>query len=282
MNVICSKMGRKMVGFIRFAILVGCPLIAVGALAAGAPGAASQPKVLALTVVEGVPALTDGPARVVEAAYRCLGIAIEKRPLPNLRSVAAGQQGQADGDVVRFSPYEMAAPEMLRVPTALLDKVAVAPFVLREQKADLSSVDKIAGSGLRVAVRLGAQFVEGTALSERIAARPKTYTAVFKMLLSGRVDVVLAPIDVFQTVIPELSADFADAGQRVVRLPPVLSLTAYHYLHARHALLVPLINAELARMKHSGSMARLLKQDGPHPCQGTASAPAAVHHRPAG
>lgn len=244
----------------------GLAALCMLAAPAGRAAAPALPKTLSLTMVEGIPSLTQGVARLLVEAYACLGIKADVRALPNLRALAAGHEGQSDGEVARFLPYEKAAPDMLRVPTPVLDHVDYAPFVLHGQQHDLSSLDKIAQSRLRVGVRLGAQFIEGTAMAGQVAASPTSYDAVFLMLLSGRLDVVLAPVNMWQEVRAQMPPQFDDAGKRVVQLAPVLTMPAYHYLHPRWAPLVPVIDAQLQRMKQNGSTERLLRQDGKPRC----------------
>ncbi|MES2128266.1 MAG: hypothetical protein V4463_13425 [Pseudomonadota bacterium] len=235
-------------------------------LPAGRAFTPDLPKELTLSVVEGTPGLTDGPTRVLLAAYRCLGVEVKVRGLPNLRGVAVAKDGQVDGDVVRLASYERTAPDLVRVPTPMVEQVVYAPFILRGQERDLSSLEKLASSGLRIGVRLGVQIIDGTPLSGHVAAMPTSYPAAFKMLLSDRLDIVLAPTDMWQSVQATLPSEFHEAAQRVVRLAPVLSLPAFHYLHARWGALVPVIDAQLQRMKNNGSSARLLKQDGKAQC----------------
>ncbi len=215
---------------------------------------------LVLATIDGAPSLTEGPERVLREAYRRAGIAIEVRVLPLLRSVDQANRGQIDGEIARFPAYEDSAPEMLRVPTPVIEHFDYVPYVLNKVPAqDLSSTEAMARSGLRIGVRHGVLVVDRTALKDHISDRPPTYPALFLMLLSKRIDVAVAPRGEFAPWQASLPEPVRRASEQIQALPPVISQSAYHYLHKRHAALVPVIDRQLKAMKKDGSLDRILQ-----------------------
>lgn len=185
---------------------------------------------------------------VLRTAYERLGIAVEGRPLPAARALAEADAGNSDGEVNRIAEIENAHPELIRIPVAVnvLDGVA---FTCRK---DVTVPDWESLAPLRVGVRRGVRFAEiGTEHLGGLTIAT-SYDTLFDMLLHGRLDVVVASRPVGEGQRRRTGSDCIRALK-----PPLHRTHVYHYLHKRHADLVPELTKVLRRMQADGTLHRI-------------------------
>lgn len=199
-------------------------------------------------------AVTDVETRISEdvlrAAYAKLGIAISTTELPAARALALSNDGTLDGEVNRIEGMEKSYPNLIRVPVAISQVDGVA--FTKGLNFPVSGWESL--RPYRLGTRIGLKFAEqGTAGMnvERVASVEQS----FAKLAAGRVDVVV------ETRLSGLWQVKAAGLQGITVLePPLIRRQLFHYLHKKHAHLVPRITAVLEKMQADGQLQALRKQ----------------------
>ena len=220
----------------------------------GLPLQAAPPASIRLAMIEGVPALTRAPAEIVRQAYRDVGLDIELVAMPVARALTEANAGRVDGELGRFSNIEDNAPNLRRVPFPI-GLVSYAPYVLAGSKHDFSSLAAIRQSGASIGVRLGARIVEEP-LGDAVRVHHPSYDGLLKMLLVGRVDVVIAPVGQLEHDAGLLDAEYSSKFHTVTRLKPVVTQPLFHYVHERYSARIPALTKALETMSRDGSIGK--------------------------
>ena len=171
---------------------------------------------------------------------------IEVRTLPGERSLQSANEGIIDGDGVRVDGLSARYRNLIKVPVAYYN-VEMSAFtrdpnlVVKEWK-DLQQP-------LRVGYLIGWKIYETNVTGSNVT-KVSTIEALFKMLGAGRIDVALLQKLDGLAMLHQL--DIRDG--RVID-PPLAVMPHFLYLNARHQALVPVIAAELAKMKKDGRWA---------------------------
>ena len=76
---------------------------------------------------------------------------------------------------------------------------------------------------------------------------------MFKLLLSGKVDVVLT-----NTIDGNVAISRLGLHNVIAMNEPLARLSLHHYIHKKHQSLFPLINEEIRRMKSNGELSQLI------------------------
>lgn len=188
--------------------------------------------------------------RILIEAYAELGYTIKTERVPAQRALVMANQGDVDGEAARVPVVEARNPNLIRVPTPLyVNRVAV---FTRNTSIDTSQGwDALKGHKLGVAI--GYKYIEGmTRRMDRI--RATDYTQLFFMLAENRLDAVVAE---YFEALPNTKSHRLEG---VVVLQPFLARKEmYHYLHKKHAHLVPRIDAVLCRMRADGRMEAIIR-----------------------
>ena len=149
-------------------------------------------------------------------------------------------RGDLAGEITRAPIIEKLFPDLMRVPV-LMDLVGASTFI----KASLGP-----GIGLEVAALLRVGIVRGVKVIEAWTTdwphveRVDNSTELVKMLLAGNVDVIIAfTDDVRNAMVDNALAATAFNAKEVERI------AQYHYLHKRHAAIVPGITVELNKIR---------------------------------
>ncbi|WP_174873129.1 substrate-binding periplasmic protein [Vogesella oryzae] len=223
-------------------------LLALLVLLLTQPVLATAAPLLRLSTINQEP-VGDTAAAVLQRAYAQLGIKLELVHLPAIRALAAANRGETDGDVARYSDIEVDNPQLLRVPVPIMQLEISA--VTRGLAFPLSGSASLAP--YRVCVRRGIKPTDDyTQDLNRFTSNSESHMLV--MLLAGRCQVALLS----QYVWPEVER--LSAGPLRLIQPPLLHITLYHYLHQRHAALLPRITRVLQTMQRHGEIRRIVAQ----------------------
>ena len=226
---------------IRTAILgVACCLAAV--LVRSAP--AAETATLTIVYPQEKNAFHDAAAAIIRQAYERLGIGIVFKTFPAERALQMSNRGVADGELVRIEGIDASFPNLIRVQVSHVTAEQMAfgrdPAIVIEGWASLRPYKLVFHRGYKVAE------ANTAGMARHLAS---TDLAAFKMVEAGRRDLVLANRFTGAAVIEELGL------RNVVMItPPVQVDPLFHYLHRKHADLVPKITAVLRAMADDGEM----------------------------
>jgi polar amino acid transport system substrate-binding protein len=227
---------------LRLALTLCCAAAAAVAVALAAPAAAQS---LTLSVTQDDTKVADA-FRVLQEAYRRIGITVEPRYLPNARALLAAERGETDGDVMRIAEIAESYPTLVRVPEPVITLDLVAFTAGLSFRVDgwesLRPFSICVLRGLKVA-ELATEGM-GRMMANGI-------DQALTMLQHGRCEVAVL-ID--QTW---LDIDRLHAGPMRALNPPVAMLPLFHYVHRRHADLVPAIAAALRQLHADGTVAAI-------------------------
>jgi len=185
------------------------------------------------------PNLTPAAERILKRAYAELGIGIETVMTSPGRALLEAASGKTDGELVRVREIEALHDSLIRVDVPII--VARTFAYTNQPGLRGKSVDGL--KHLRVGHVAGARFSSdlSTGFSEVWAA--ETPEQLFEMLLRNRLDLVIVGEGTGRRIIRSQKLE------GVFALSPSLQEVAfYHYLHEKHAGLVPKIEAVLKRM----------------------------------
>ncbi|QYK03311.1 transporter substrate-binding domain-containing protein [Shewanella psychrotolerans] len=188
---------------------------------------------------------------VIPQVYQGLGINVEILPLPGNRAQYAAVSGQLDGEVMRIWRYGEDNPTMLRVPTPYYYVETMAfvradsGIIIREPK-DLEPY--------RVARVRGVKHTNNvTAGLPRVRDVDST-KMMLELLHNNQVDVALTSHLDGQIMMKRYHFD------NITGMPNHLGhLALYHYLHPKHAELLPAIDAEFKRLEDASELGTLIK-----------------------
>lgn len=216
-------------------------LALAGLLACSLFAAPAQAEKLTLSAFEGSPG-QDMSAVILQEAYASMGFEIEVRRYPGLRSLKTANEGYVDGELSRVRAFEKDYSNLVRVPVPV-NYLAGTAFSKIED-LELRGWESL--NGYTIGITRGMKFAErGTAGMSIVYAN--SHKQLFQLLDKGRVDVAINPLVNGLAIIQQLKLE----GVRALE-PSLVHIDLYHYLHKRHAALVPQITATIQEMKASG------------------------------
>jgi polar amino acid transport system substrate-binding protein len=187
--------------------------------------------------------------RILKEAYARLDIDFEFMELSNVRALSAANRGDADGAFERLTGLEQTYPNlmMISVPTGYVDILVYT----KEKNFAVEGWHSLApySIGFVRGFKLAEAETEGMDVEE-----VNTTEQALLMLNAGRNDVVVESRSA-QCKLKDLNV----SGIRILE-PPLDQLVLYHYLHKRHAALVPKLEAVLTRMEQQGELKTLQEQ----------------------
>ncbi len=190
----------------------------------------------------------DAAIVILKAAYDQIGVVVQFKKVPALRSLVEANNGTTDGDVARIIGTEIEYPNLIKVPTPIinLQGFVFSNYIDRPVK-DWSDI-----SDLKIGILRGVRYSDiGTKGMNRIIF--DSYFEMFRMVNSGRIDVAVAVLEPGLAIIDR---DFPNSG--IVPLgEAVLDSYLYHYLHKKNADLIPALNKVFMEMEESGVLKEL-------------------------
>jgi len=188
---------------------------------------------------------------VLKVAYAKLGITVEGKIFPAARALAQSDAGMTDGEVHRIKAIAPQHPNLIRIDIPI--NVVEGMAVTCDRTIDTTVVENI--SQYHLGIKIGTRYVEKLVDGMPSVVRKADENKLTQLLKAGRLDVVIGdrPWAISET----LKAD----GECVrINEPPLVTIPLYHYLHKRHADLVPRIAKVLREMKESGEMEEVCRQ----------------------
>ena len=225
-------------------------LFVICLLLAGLPAYAGNR--LVCNTLNGTAPMVKVVNRILKEAYRELGFEIELQHLPPKRALKGAQYGLVDGELMRVDRLDVRFPSLIKVPVPVgwIEGVAFAVRPLNLEKPGWEGLEPYS-----IAVIRGVQFSDLPTrhMNRRVVG---SLAQIFKMLLAGRID-----IGVFTRIGVDVYIAQSPLRDRIRILePPITRQPLYHYLHQRHAALVPRLSEVLQQMSDSGRIGVITRQ----------------------
>ena len=210
-------------------------------------------KTLVLSAVE--EGLTVAVAeRILKEAYQKIGITLEIRALPGSRGLFYSNTAHTDGEAFRIEGIDKDYPNLCRIDIPIFTN-SLYLLVEKGREFTVDGWDSIP-KGYRVGYQRGVQVIKNCTLEHRIETeQARNAGQLFTMLKFGRVDAVVA--GQYQI---SASAEKIEREHMVQLQPAVHSHPLYHYLHVKHAGLIPRITAVLREMQSRGELQQIRKE----------------------
>lgn len=177
-----------------------------------------------------------------------LGLRVEIQASSAERGLRNADSGVDDGDVSRVAGIERDYPHLLRVP----ERVMAYQMVAFSRRHDFAVAGAASLAPYDVGILTGWKILERTIVGSRSLQKLETGRQLFAMLDKDRIDV--AVIERLEGL--HFIQSMGLQGVRQLR-PAFVEGDWFLYLHQRHAALVPLLAAEIRRMKADGSYQRI-------------------------
>lgn len=187
---------------------------------------------------------------VLPQIYRNVGITINIQPLPGKRAQYVANSGVLDGEIMRIWSYGKDNLNTVRVPTPYY-YLETMPFVLNSTNIKVHSIEEL--SNLRLTKVRGVKHTNIITRDVDELYDVSSTEDMFKLLLGKKVDVALTNTLDGHLVLKRLGLNNITPMKQ-----PLATLPLYHYIHKKNKHLVPLIDAEIKRMKKNGELAYLI------------------------
>ena len=200
--------------------------------------------------------------RILTEAYSRIGVEIEVQRFPGPRGLFMANEGKIDGELFRGGINTDEFPDLIQIPV---------PIMYGELVVFTISVDfEVDGwESLRpynIGIQLGNKEIEAGTRGMQVEPLAKTEQLLLK-LVAGRNDIVVVPRIQGMEILKELNSAPGQWGvdqnalQRIAILePPIQRDPLFHYLHKKHAALVPKITAALQEMADEGLIQRITEE----------------------
>ncbi len=187
---------------------------------------------------------------IISEAYQNIGYQVAIDYYPHERALYMSNSGQVDGELGRVGSIDPNYENLLRVPVSFLslkmNSVSMKNASRREtQLPELKQ--------FRVGLIRGSKFLEYLFTDSDTILTQNT-GQLLRLLKKGRVDYAIA-----DTILVEVELAKGKLDKKLFDSYTLPDLTSpiFHFLHKRHQSLVPLIHAELLKMKQNGRIAAL-------------------------
>ncbi|WP_430461759.1 substrate-binding periplasmic protein [Thalassolituus sp. LLYu03] len=198
--------------------------------------------------------MNDTGLAILRQLYQPLGYSVTLAEYPATRSLSLASAGELDGELARIAGIEHDYPHLLPVPVPLLNLHLVA---VNTQQA-LARTPLTSLNEYHLGAYLGAMVYQRLNLAPGHLEQPRTTQQLHQMLVSGRIDFAIVPDTLAQRWLQQR----AQSGKtRLYLLNESLGeFPVYHYLHERHAALIPALTQALRQLANNGELARLLDE----------------------
>lgn len=179
--------------------------------------------------------------KVLTKAYNRLGIKIKYLPLPGERSLRTSNSGKVDGEVFRIANVSKRYTNLIQIPTS----INTLPAIAFSKNKNISIDGWHSLRPYKIGIQVGIKFAErGTKKLNPVVV--DSNEQLFRMLNSGRIDIAIA------SQVNGLKTLKLLKYKNIHALTPVIAeYPLYHYLHKKHASLVPRLNDVLIKMRSS-------------------------------
>lgn len=192
---------------------------------------------------------TEICALVLNQAYHRLGIKVTITPYPAKRSLFHANEGLADGELFRIKGMEKKYKNLIRVPVAInqLDAMVMTKSV------DFKVTGWSSISPYKSAIRRGVKFSEQGTKGLRRALYNSNLDLGRILLETNDIDLsIIARLNGLQTML-----ELGDGNQLHFLEPALAAYPLYHYLHKKHADLVPKLVSVLNEMTKNGDIKKI-------------------------
>lgn len=192
---------------------------------------------------------TKNVVEILRRAYQKMDIRVEIAELPGKRGLIYSNEGKTDGEAFRIIGIEEEFTNLRRI-DVVVGEDQMFFFVKRGHEFPVEGWESVP-KDIIIGYQRGVKFIEANTEKYGLKTQPADSSEqLFKMLSAGdRVDAI---IDGF----PEGSRIITDYGlQEIIRLnPPIQTVVLYHYLHKKHAHLLPKVTTVLKEMEVAGEL----------------------------
>ena len=190
-------------------------------------------------------------AEILKAGYERLGIPIEIIEMPGKRALVESSQGKIDGEVHRIFRVGDDYPALIRVPTPInyIEPTAFA------KNLNLSVSGCADLKPHRIGIVRGVKHAEDCTRGMENVQVVNNSQLLMQILHRDRVDIVITARVNGLHQLKKLNLDGIHALS-----PPLSREPVYHYLHKKHAALVPKIDGVFKEMQKDGTLERLREQ----------------------
>lgn len=188
---------------------------------------------------------------VVKEVYSELGESIVVDAYPASRAAKLASTGDYDGEVMRAFLYGNLFPALIRVPTSYYS-LKITTYTKKGSNIVINSVEDL--SKYKVAVVRGIKMQAEMAKNAKSVNEVATSDQLFKMVSSGRVDVIIS-----NTLSAKKVMKDANITNVVATEKPLREVKFFHYLHSRNSADVEKVNEKIIEMKENGKMDMLIK-----------------------
>ena len=182
---------------------------------------------------------------ILREAYSALGIEVEFKALPLLRSTHSAHSGVVDGELFKISGVDEKYPNLIKIPVPI-DHVDLMVLARKnsQAKANWNTLRH-----LRVGYFRGIIFIENKIAIEKLRNTRglETNEQLVKMISLKRLDAGLIARIAGLMTLKKIQSDDV-----VMLQPPIATTSLYHYLNIEHSALVPQLTSTLEKMKKRG------------------------------
>lgn len=222
-------------------------LAAALATCAHADAALADPREIHISTLVGSDPATNIAERVVAEAYRRIGKVLVLHKLPGERTLLMANEGQMDGELYRKLGMEREYPNLIILPVPLLTYEIVI----------LTRGTDFVVNGWESLRPFTIGYVRGIKIVRENTANMKTEAVAtmeqaFQKLAMGRTDIVVGNRRSGLAAVEALKLE----DVRVLS-PSLASFPVFHYVHKKHAAMVPVLLAALQAMKADKTIEKL-------------------------
>ena len=189
-------------------------------------------------------------AEILKVVYAKLGMPIEIVAVSGRRALIESSEGRLDGEVNRIIEIDSMYPSLLKIPTAI-NHIESTVF---SKNISFSPISCSSLEGKLVGIVIGVMHAELCTKGQRKMALFPDSVSLMKSLDKNIVDYVVTARFNGLVQLKKLGIN------SIMALKPALSKKAlFHYLHKKHADLIPKVNSVIIAMAKSGEL-NLIRQ----------------------
>ena len=194
--------------------------------------------------------IAEVSSKVLREAYQRIGIQIQMKTLPAERGLVQSNQGMIDGEVNRIQGIESTYSNLIMVPVAINTFEGVV--FTKKVTFPVTGWDSL--RPYNIGVRIGTKFAEQGTEGMNVESVTTNEQLLLK-LYAGRNDVIVTSRIEGLGQIKRLQLK----GVKVIE-PPLVTEKLYHYLHKKHAAMIPGIAKVLREMAAEGRIQAIQEQ----------------------